>query len=255
VVETRMTEGRGAGMADNTVEVWADGGNVRIEFQESGNPAMKEGTYLLSTDGGQTVWLVNPRKKTYSECDVSGLMNLAGGMMDMMGVEFTDPDVSKLGEEPGGSILGHETEKSMYRTEYTMKMGLFGMKKETRITQTETVWTTDIVDDEAAGFWSRQSVSGTGNEEIDKLIRAEREKGDGFPLKRMIVQTTSDGQGRGDTTRTVTEVTRLEKVDVDDSLFHIPPDYTGQDLMPKEDASDASGGGNPLKNFLKGFGQ
>jgi hypothetical protein len=255
VVETSMAEGPGAGMVDHTVEVWAEGEKVRIEFEESGHPAMKEGTYLLSTDGGQTVWLVNPREETYSEWNIRGLMSLAGGMMNMMGVEFSDPDVKLLGEEPGGVMLGHDTVKRIVQTDYAMSLGLFGMKKETRITQTETIWTTDVVDDEAAGFWFQQSAGGTGNEEIDKLIRAGREKVDGFPLKRILVQKTSDAQGRGETTRTVTEVTMLKELDVDEALFEIPAGYEGVDLMPKGEEGGASEGGNPLKDLLKGFGQ
>ena len=46
--------------ADMSVWSRVDGDKARIEFQESGNPWMSQGSYLLTTDAGRTMVLVKP---------------------------------------------------------------------------------------------------------------------------------------------------------------------------------------------------
>src|SRR5882757_4344298 len=61
---TTKSEGpRGQG-SEVQVEGWVAGEKARVEFKESSNPspATQKGTYLLTKDGGKTLYLVNPEE-------------------------------------------------------------------------------------------------------------------------------------------------------------------------------------------------
>lgn len=65
-----------------------------------------------------------------------------------------------------------------------------------------------------------------GIEGLDEFIEKEMSKvADGFPLKTVAVTKTTQ-QGQTSTTTSTTEVTGVERKDVDEAIFTIPPDYT-----------------------------
>ena len=96
--------------ASMDVEGWVDGDNAKILFTSSGNPMMGSGSYLVTTNGGSTLYLVNPQEKTYTEWDLEKMLGMAGSMMEGMGGVFkmniSDSSVETLLTEDGGSIFG-----------------------------------------------------------------------------------------------------------------------------------------------------
>ena len=64
-------------MMNSTVKAWVDGDKSRVDFQQSGNPMMGAGNYMLSKDGGKTVFMVNPQQKTYAAWDMTNMMGMA----------------------------------------------------------------------------------------------------------------------------------------------------------------------------------
>lgn len=248
---TKMEGGKGTPAQANTVKGYVDGELARIEFQDSNNPIMEKGTYLITTDGGKEVYLVNPKKKTYSKLDVEGMMGFAGGAMKMMNMKFSDPKVEKLGEGPGAIVAGMPTIHYTFRTTYSMSMSFMGMKKATRIVQEEEIWSAPKLVEAALGIWLRKSPPKFGDENLDKLVRAEMDKVEGFPLKRKTVQTTTDEKGRSETTTTMMEVTSLEVTSVPGSLFEIPSGYQEAPLlMPGMEGGE--GEENPFAKLMGG---
>lgn len=247
------TEGDGAS-GSTEVEAWVDGPRAKVLIRESGQPMLEGGQYLLTRDGGETIYLVDPEEKTYGKWDIEAMLALVGGMMEGLGpivdLEISEPEVEKLAEEPGGEVVGQPTTHTRYRTTYTTRVKVFGMKRESRTETVQDLWTTTSLDDEVAlGVWLRKGPVRTGNEEIDRLIDAELEKIQGFPLKTVAVTTTTGGK-RGDkttTTRTTTEVTSLAETDVPASTFELPAGYTETQMMPAEDES----GGSPFDVFRR----
>lgn len=246
---TKVEGGKGAEQQSSTVKGWVDGELARIEFTQSGNPMMAKGTYLITTDGGKEVFLVNPKEKTYSKFDVEGMMQFAGGAMKMMNMKFSEPKVEKLGQAPNGLVAGLPTIHYQYRTSYTMSMNFMGMKRSTRIVNEEEIWSAPKLIEAALGIWLRKSPPKLGDDSLDNLLRAEMGKIEGFPLKRKIVQTSTDEKGKAEVTTTLMEVTSLEMTSVSASMFEIPADFKETSLFP-----GAEGGKEGENPFLKMMG-
>ncbi|HPW56789.1 MAG: DUF4412 domain-containing protein [Thermoanaerobaculaceae bacterium] len=247
---TKVEGGKVAEQRSNTVNGWVDGDLARFEFTQSGNPMMAEGTYLITTDGGKEVFLVNPKGKSFSRFDVEGMMQFATSAMKVVNMKFSDPRIEKLGQAPNGLVAGVPTIHYQYRTSYTVSMGFMGMKKSTRIVTEEEIWSAPKLLEAALGIWLRKSPPKLGDDNLDNLLRAEMEKIEGFPLKRKIVRTSTDEKGNVEVTTTLMEVTSLEMTSVSASLFEIPPDY--KEITPSPDAEDDKEGENPFLKMLGG---
>lgn len=225
------------GPGDSTVQAWVEGDKAKAEFVDSANPLTPAGSYLLTQDGARTILLVNPEDKTYAEWDLAAMMGMVGGVMKGMGpllkFEVSQPQVEKLAEEDGGTLLGMPTRHYRYRTTYAMKVKVFGMGQETMVVSEEDIWSTDALADPGFGIWLRKTPPSFGNEQLDALVAAEMSKVSGLPLKRITVQTTTPkGRGKPTTTRTQMEVKELRRTDVPASTFQLPPGYRQVSLLP-----------------------
>lgn len=221
------------------VEGRVEGEKARIEFQDSNNPMMGEGSWLLTTDGGKTIYLVNPEDKTYAKWDMDAMMQFAGAVMEGMGglvnMEFSEPQVEKLLEEDGGTVAGLPTRHYRYRTTYSMQMKVFGMRQASAVESVQDIWSTSRLDAAALGVWLRKEPPSSGNEELDRLMRAEVGKIQGFPLKTVTVTTTRDEKkGKESVSRSTTEVTELSRSEAPapPSTWTIPGGYQETQLLP-----------------------
>jgi hypothetical protein len=230
----------GRNPGDAKVEGWVSGEKARVEFKESGNPMAKSGTYILTKDGGKTLYLVNPEDKTYALWDLNGLLGALGGIMNGIGpilkIEFSDPKVEKVSEGDGGALLGLPTRHYKFRTSYTMKMKIFGMGKASETVTDQEVWATTKLTDPGLRVWLRHDPPKTGNEQFDKLIAAQSENQhlSGFPLKT-VSTTTSTQNGKQNVTHVTMEVTSLETKPISDSQFEIPSGYKETQMLPTEE--------------------
>ncbi|MBN1426037.1 DUF4412 domain-containing protein, partial [Candidatus Fermentibacteria bacterium] len=244
------------------VKAWADGDNGKVEFAESKNDMMGKGTYLVTTDGGKTVYLVNPKEKTYAVWDMDAMMQLAGGAMGVVKMTITDPKVERLLEEPGPAMLGYPTTHYKSRTSYTMSMSVMGIKSQSTTVKEQDTWATTKLPDASLGMWLRNAPK-SGNEELDKLIAAEMDVMKGVPLKTVTATTTTDTKKKkAETSTTTMEVTVLTPMDVAESNFAIPDGYKEVSLFPmgdmrrnegeENDEDSDQGADNPfLKKMMK----
>lgn len=228
------------------VEAWVDGGHAKVLFSESDQPLMPKGTYLLTQDAGKTLYLVDPKEKTYSRWDLEAMLASLGQIIEGLGglidMEFSEPEVATLGSEPGGEILGYSTTHSTFRTAYTVKVKVLGMKRDSHTETIQDVWTTDAFGDPAMGIWLRKEPPKTGDAGIDRLIAAEIDRVQGFPLKTVAVATTTGGKkGKQSTSRTETIVTMLEETAVAGSTFELPAGYTETQMTGAEDDNPMGG--------------
>jgi hypothetical protein len=230
-------EGQGAADQMNMeVEAWVEGEAAKVVFTESGNPFMKKGSYLLTRDGGQTVYLVNTEDKTYGVWDLNAMLNTASAAMESMGsfmqMEISDPKVETLLEEPGGEIAGFDTTHYRFRTSYSMEMKIMGMKRGHDQVSVQDMWVTSELDLPGLGLWLRKDPPKMANSDLQKLVQAEMSKAKGWPLKTVDETTTVNQKGGESTVRTITEVYELKETDIDEGMFSIPDGYQQVDLMP-----------------------
>ncbi len=241
--DTTTTPENGKAQATK-VEAWVDGPRAKVEFVESDQPMLEANDYLLTQDGGKTLYLVNPGEKTYAKWDLEGMLAMFGsvmeGMKGLVNLDFSDPQVEKLAQEDGGSLLGYPTTHYQYRTSYTIKIKVLGMHRENSVETVQDLWTTDSFGDAGLGVWLRNEPPATGNEQIDKLISSQMSQIQGFPLKTRAVSKTTGQKGKRETTTTQeTVVTQLETTGVPDTTFEIPKGYTETQMMPEGEDQDS----------------
>jgi len=234
---TKVEGGHNAGMGDMVMNAQVEGEQARMEFVETKNPMFGPGTYMLVNAKGEMTF-VNPEKKTYSKLDLAAMMEGADaglGAAAKMGfkMEFKEPKVEKLLEEPGGEIVGYPTTHYRWHTTYTTVMHMpFPMKDKTMPTDSvEDVWTTTAFGLPAQTAKAFQSMGqGQMSGEIKKMVDAAKAKMTGFQLKHVVVSASQGGKG-AQTTTTTTEVTKLRKAEIPASRFAIPAGYTETDMM------------------------
>ena len=241
------TEGAGMGRGGEVIGVhaWVDGERARIEFIEGARSGIfSEGSYLLTVDGGELVYLVDPDEMTYAELNLDDLFAMVGSIMDATGgaveMEFTDVTSEQVSEGPGGEILGYPTTRYEFHTGYTMTIRMLGFGRSQRSDSAVEVWCTEAIDAEGFRVWLRPDRFRTGNEEFDNMIQAQYQGIDCLPL-RSVSTTESNGRGGG-TVVSTTEVTVLrEEGSLDAALFELPSGYEAVSLIPEDlDLSELS---------------
>jgi hypothetical protein len=160
---------------------------------------------------------------------MAGMGGMVQGMRGMMKVNFESPKIEKLLEEDGGLLAGLPTRHYRYRTSYTVSMHITGAKKVSTVME-EDIWTTDKLVDPALKVWLKQDPPSTGDEQVDKMIRAEMSKVEGFPLKRVTVTRTADANGEH-SSRSEMNVLKVKQVRVPEAVFAMPRGY--REVPPK----------------------
>jgi uncharacterized protein DUF4412 len=228
-----VAQTRSDGGGDVTVHAYVSGVRAKVVFVESQADDYAIGDYMLSPDEGKTLYLISPATKTYTKYDVQAMMAGMGGMVQgmrgMMKVNFESPTIEKLLEEDGGLLAGLPTRHYRYRTSYTVSMHITGAKKVSTVME-EDIWTTDKLADPALKVWLKQDPPSTGDEQVDKMIRAEMSKVEGFPLKRVTVTRTGDANGEH-SSRSEMNVLEVKQVRVPESEFAMPRGY--REVPPK----------------------
>jgi Domain of unknown function (DUF4412) len=243
---TTRTEGgrRGQGQ-DSVVKAWVSGDKTKVQFESSNGPMMKKGSYLVTSNAGKEMYLVNPEDKSYSKFDMDGMMQMAGGAMKMMNMKYSDLKMQKVAEEPDGLVAGLPTIHYTFHTSYTMSMNFMGMAKTTRVVKEEEVWATSKLIEAALGLWLRKTPPKMGDETLDSLVKAEMSKIQGFPLKHKTVTTSTDEKGKAEVTTTTLEVTEMQMTGVPDSTFAIPDGYKETSMMGGDES-------NPFAKMMGG---
>ena len=126
------SEGEGASdIVNMTIETFLDGEKVAVHFLESGNPFLKQGNRLISTDAGKTMYMVDDEAKTYSEWDLEGWLNSLGSITKGLGpalkIKIKNAKVETLIDEPGGTIAGLATTHYRTRTSYDLQIKVIGI--------------------------------------------------------------------------------------------------------------------------------
>lgn len=221
--KTISTEG-----GDVTVRALVSGTRAKVTFLQSGSKIAQSGDYMLSPDQGNTLLLVSPGTRTYTRYDtrtmLSGMGQMVQGMRGMMKVTFESPKVEKILDEDGGIIAGLPTRHYRYRTSYVVSMHVTGDKKATTEIE-EDIWTTTHLTDPALAIWLKKGPPATGDTQLDAMIKAEMDKVQGFPLRRITVTHMHDATGADHDSRVEMQVTSVRRMPIASSEFVIPKSY------------------------------
>jgi len=211
------------------MRAWVDGPRARIELLEGTRRDLPKGSYLVTKDGGETVYLVHPKKKAYARWelddvirDVAERLKQEGGLVKL---ELSDVANETLLEEPAERILDLPSTHRRWRSGYTMKYSVLGIDQERREDSVRDVWFTDRVG--GAGFDSllQPRRLKTGHEGLDKVLAGKLGEARGFTLRSETVTKTRKGNGEEQTRRARTEVTVLRQEAAPPAMFEIPQGY------------------------------
>jgi hypothetical protein len=204
---------RGAGETSVSVRGWVEGAKSRVEIAESSSPALPLGRFLLTLDGGTTVFVVDPRERTFNRWDHSGVPELptviTHGGNGAITSTVSSPRIEKLSEVDGGDVAGIPTRHLRFRTTYETTTKSMGLQQTTRTVVDEDLWVAPKLTDQAFGLWLSRGPSLTGDEEADKILATQRPSFQGYPLKRIAVATTTDKSGNKIVHKASTLVTQL----------------------------------------------
>lgn len=208
---------------------WVDGARARIELLEGARRDLPKGSYLITKDGGETVYFVHPKKKAYARWelddvirDVAERLKQEGGLVKL---ELSDVINETLLEEPAERILDLPATHRRWRAGYTMKYSILGIDQERREDSVRDVWFTDGI--AGAGFDSilQPRRLKTGHEGLDKVLAGKLGEARGFTLRSETVTKTRKKNGQEETRRARTEVTMLRQEAAAPALFEIPQGY------------------------------
>jgi hypothetical protein len=261
---TVSTDEKGREQEQFVVEAWVDGERARVEFRDSGLDMVSKGSYLVTTDGGQVVFMVDPEKQTYSRWDLDALLQAVGNLSAMSGgmvqMKFDNADVEDLGNQPGEPVAGLSTRVYRFQSTYDMRMKVMGFKKAYHVESDEEIWASPELDDPGFGAWLRKSPAKTGDSDLDGMVAALARDIDGFPVKAITVSRMTDDKGKTSVTRRVMEVTELEEVSsISSERFEVPEGYTEVDLLAglpgagDTGSSDEEAQPKGLKGLFKSF--
>lgn len=214
----------------STMRGQVDGENARIEFLTGKTAGMEKGSYMLTRDGGKTIYLVNPAEKSFMKIDpekmaatAGEVMNAAKGFVDM---SFSNPTVETLLDEQGPTLFGLPTRRVKTKTAYTMETRVFGSKNVSQVTREDEMLVTQKMLDPGFNLWMKQRNVRTGNADIDKLIELENARIKGMPLKVDSITRTRDPKGRVETATSSYEITALRQTSAPPaSAFVLPEGY------------------------------
>jgi hypothetical protein len=230
---TRTILGSKTHAGDMRVRAWVDGKRARMDFVQSSLPELRSGTYLITSDGGDSAFLVDPRSRTYERFDINTMIGNMADMMramrSQMKVRFEEPKVEKLLEEAGPLMNGMRTRHFRYRTSYKAVIEMF--ETETVATTTEEdIWTTTAITEPGIVALLNKRPS-SGDEQLDRIVQQEMDKVPGFPLKH-LTSTRTETKKQTSQSRTEMFVLELKKVPVAASLFQIPKGFA--ELNPND---------------------
>jgi hypothetical protein len=226
-----------------------DGPKARIDYLKSAaDTGVKSGSYLLTKDGGKTIYMVDAENKSYLKMDIDKLASQVGDFMNAAGafvrIKFSDPKFKTILNERGPKMFGLPTRHVKTETSYTVTAFVFGRRNVTTVSRQEEMWVTMKLKDSGMQIWTQQRRIKTGNKGLDKMIESETKRIKGIPLKLKSVTTTKQSNGKSETSTVMTEITSLKQVSVDAGKFEIPRDY-------KNNNEEIAAGINELKRQIK----
>jgi len=234
-----VSSGMREGTMSGTVEV--EGKNVRFNIAQGDGIVFKDSSYLIATDGGKKMSIVDPAEKTYFDMGIDQLTGGAGMLGGMMKMRISNPQVSVRDLGAGDTIEGYATKKKAIDISYDMTIDMMGQTMAMSMSTSTQSWITDQIPTESATFLQTGELH-TGLDDVDKLIAAQAKAFTGFPLKQITtIHMTQNGSKMELTT--TTNVSGIEKKSIAASEFVVPAAFTKTD-SPMEKMMKAMGGGS-----------
>jgi hypothetical protein len=226
MADTGVIQGHAVGSADKLrMDLTMKGPGAQIS--PLGGPG-GEITMILS-DSGKTVTYLDTKVSHYLRVRPADMLAQAQKTGVKMNFSGTEAKVDNLGAGP--VILGHPTSHYRIGTGMTMTISAMGQEQVVKISSTSDYYYANDIKGVVNPFASLNggdmaAMFGSSNKEFaDKMKAMQAKLPNGTPLRGSSTSTmTSQGQTR--VTTTLGEVTSVQWVDANPTLFEVPSTYT-----------------------------
>ena len=222
--------------SDLTARATVDGTRARVDFL--GGNLYPPGTYMISTDGAQRLYFVDPTKKWYTEVNMAGVASAIGA--SNIKIENLQSKVDRLPDSQ--VIAGIEADHYQLTINYDITVTPKSMPLTQHVKTVIDQWVTlKFGDAPGSGLYN---TSRTGNAQVDQLIETETGKVKGLPLRQTVTITTQkelapkQSELKLPRTRTMVRemwITRIVETTPNPAVFTIPATYRRADTpeLPK----------------------
>jgi hypothetical protein len=218
---------KGVGEQRMTGAVKAEGSRVRVDIVRGDKTFFKDGSYVLSADGGKTLTVADPKSRTYYVLNLNDVLSSAGSMLQQFGglfdLDVRNPRVVVRDRGAAGQIESYPVRKSTVASSYEIALKVISQKRSLRMQMTTDVWWTDRVPAEFTNFLQMRGFR-TGLAAVDKLLEAQTTAIKGFPLKQVTTTRLYMGGDPMVTTSTST-VTGLRRATFPPADFELPAGF------------------------------
>ena len=266
--QVRVTESSDAEASGRQVsQIWVEGEKMKIVFEESSNPIMPAGSYLV-VPGGDISYLVNPARRTITRMGMARMIALgekgqpvAEQQAETAGqYEIVDAKLEQTLDETGPQMLGFPTRHYRYELSYTERQYRRGMPGpvNTAVREQHEFWATAALQDDPAiqAYLANQLATPDGEDprrEVEEL--AVRLHAHGLFLKHVLARKTSravsgvaeempamPGMSDAGAERVSREVIELRRATLMPADFELPKGYAETEFLAPaaDDLSDSN---------------
>ncbi len=231
------------GMANQTLDgtVKTEGSSIRMEMKAGDGVLFKNGSVVLSDDGGKTMLVTEPGTKSYYQLDLTDLLGGASSVTkqfgDLVKFEVRNSRVNVQHAGDGGTLEGFPSQRSTIDSSYDLVVNAMGQDMTMSMKNETEVWWTEKLPVEYTNFLQLRGVR-TGIEAVDKMLETQTSSLKGFPLKQ-VTTTTVTMNGRPMKSTTTSTVSAVKKARFDAAQFKVPAGYTRVE--------------NPIEKMMKRF--
>jgi hypothetical protein len=230
------------GLRESTISgtTQAEGNSFRMNIAHGDGFTFADNSFVVSHDGGKTIFVVDPSSKSYYQIDLADASGSAAALFKQLGYlnfKITDPKVTSRDLGKGETIAGYPTQRSQVNSSYAMSVGSGPQAMKISITMSTESWTTDRIPAELTNFLQKQSIT-TGVEQIDKVIASATAAAKGFPLKQVTTFRITQN-GRPIESKSTTQIRDIAQKTFPASEFALPAGYKKTD--------------NPIERMMKAF--
>jgi len=216
----------------STVRYYVDGDKGRMEVIDGRFPALSNTTYLVTRDGGQTTFRIDPTARTCMPWDIESLMGMAPGSMNMVTVNVSHLTVDTILDEAGPETLGFSTRHRKISSAYALDISCKDIHQTTRVKQQTELWVAPTLVEKGFNLWINQQKIKTGNDQADAAIGEQLNRVRGTPLKQVTTTLTRKTGGGMKITRSSREIVSFKRDNIPGALFEIPANVPLQTPAP-----------------------
>jgi hypothetical protein len=195
---------------------------------------LSPGDYLIVSDSGRTMVLVNPSNKLYAPVDLAQMQqggnSFANAFGGMMGVQASNVKVEATALGSDKLPQGMAT-KYRITEDYTVTIAVMGMDATTTNHSTTDLWylpaSTSIVSPFGVPIKKEDPTTGFYGPDYAKQMTAAKAKlPAGMPIKIVASTVTTDVKGNHASNTTTWEFTNIAQAPVADNAFDVPAGFT-----------------------------